>query len=66
LEVAIDIFQAREGNIWPLDLGDRSFVPPQTGVTESPLEIGIGEAPKFAEDVAATEQVEEPGDRLTT
>jgi hypothetical protein len=66
LEVAIDVFQARERNIRPLDLGDRSFVPPQTGVTESPLEIAIGEPPKFAEDVAATEQVEEASDRLTT
>jgi very-short-patch-repair endonuclease len=66
LEVAIDLSQARQRNIRPLDLGDGSFVPQQTGVTESPLEIAIGEPPKFAEDVAATERPEEAGDRLTT
>ncbi|HTC14015.1 MAG TPA: DUF4011 domain-containing protein, partial [Chthoniobacterales bacterium] len=66
LEVAIDVSQARQRNIRPLDLGDGSFVPQQTGVTESPLEIAIGEPPKFAEDVAETEQAEEAGDRLTT
>src|SRR6202035_1529424 len=66
LDMAIDIFEAREPNIRPLDLGDRSFVPQQTGVTESPSEIALGEPPKFAEDVAATEQAEEASDRLTT
>jgi hypothetical protein len=66
LEVAIDVSQARQRNIRPLDLGDRSFVPQQTGVTKSPLEIAIGEPPKFAEDVTATEQAEEASDRLTT
>jgi very-short-patch-repair endonuclease len=66
LEVAIDVFRARERQIRPLDLGDRSFVPQQTGVTESPLEMAIGEPPKFAEDVAATEQTEGASDRLTT
>ena len=66
LEVAIDVSQARQRSIRPLDLGDRSFVPQQTGVTESPLEMAIGEPPKFAEDVKATEQAEEAGDRLTT
>jgi very-short-patch-repair endonuclease len=66
LIVAIDVAQARRRNIRPLDLGDRSFVPQQSGVTESPLEIAIGEPPKFAEDVAASEQAEEAGDRLTT
>ena len=64
--MAIDVFQARQRNIRPLDLGDRSFVPQQTGVTESPLEIAIGEPPKFAEDIAATDQTEEAKDRLST
>ena len=66
LEVAIDVAQARQRNIRPLDLGDGPFLPQQTGVTESPLEIAIGEPPKFDEDVRATEQAEEATDRLTT
>ena len=66
LEMAMDVSQARQRNIRPLDLGDRSFVPRPTGLTESPLEMAIGEPPKFAEDVKATEQAEEASDRLTT
>ena len=49
LDMAIDIFEARERNIRPLDLGDRSFVPQQTGVTESPSEIALSQTSSISE-----------------
>ncbi len=64
LELAVDVSRARSAQIRPLDLGDGAAATSNEMQEGPELDIGIDEAPTFAEDIIIRE-VEDPNiDRL--
>jgi len=64
LELAVDVARARSAQIRPLDLGDGTAAAPDERQEGPELDIGIDEAPSFAEDIIIRE-IEDPNiDRL--